>query len=194
MYYSQNNCHFHFQTVSKLHIILRCLPNRVNSYSINAILIMLYFAILTTRICCITTWKQPEIEAKKLIVNESAIPHKENHGPEPFISFEINKKRNSHKHMADITEHDSNKKSKSNDIKRSRVNFLIRWNTVCIDNLLRNFKHTVFIKFWRRHFVCLLYIQNQRRKIRFGLNIQRKIRWGYEHIESKKIFWNCRSR
>ncbi len=89
--------------------------------------------------------------------------------------------------MSYVAKHHPNKKGKSYYIKRSRVNLLIRWYSICIHYLLRNLKHTVRTKFTWRHSIALYYIENQRRKVLSRLNVQGKLfRW---NIQPKPHQW-----
>ena len=55
--------------------------------------------------------------------------------------------------MSDIAEHDTDEEGKGNDDERCGVDLCIGRNSISIDNLLRNFKDGVGIKFTRRHFI-----------------------------------------
>lgn len=75
--------------------------------------------------------------------------------------------------MSDISEHDTDEEAKSDDIERSRVYFCVGRYTISVDNLLRHFKHAICIKFARRHFVGVYYVESQGRKVAVGLDDQR---------------------
>jgi len=62
--------------------------------------------------------------------------------------------------MADVSEHDSNKKSKGYDIEWCRIDLMIRRNTIRVHNLLWHLQHTVAIEFTWRHFVTLDQVQS----------------------------------
>ena len=92
---SEDDSHFHFETVSELHLICWHFPDWVNSYRIHT---------TCERFCRVVwTWifydsvaaaENTQVESKKLVVNETAISHEEDDHPKPNISFEKNKQRN----------------------------------------------------------------------------------------------------
>ncbi len=156
---TKNNSYLHLQTVCKCHFILRNFPDRINAEGKDTIFRPYCYFSLSTPDNIVTACKYPKIQSKKLIIQQSTVPHKENHRPKPRISLKMNQQRYSHKHMSNITKHDSNKESKGYYIKWCWIDFTIRWNTICIDNLLRNCKHDVGIKFTWWHFWALFNIQ-----------------------------------
>lgn len=72
--------------------------------------------------------------------------------------------------MANITEHNPNEESKSNNVERRRIDFVIGRDSIGVDDGLWDLQHDIGIKFTGRHLFTLYYIENKGRDTNFGLD------------------------
>lgn len=82
-----------------------------------------------------------QVDPEELVVYHAAIPHPEHHSPPPLVRFQEDNENHGKEHVPDIPEHNPDEQSECDDVKRGWVEFLVGWNSVCIDDFLRKLYH-----------------------------------------------------
>ena len=118
--YSKYDCHFHFQTIDKRHLVMSHFPDRINPNWKYTIKWLNKWWVICLNYCK-TAAEKTKVETKKLVIDKPTVPHEKNNSPKPNISIQGYQQRDSKQHMSHISKHNANKESKCNYVKWSWV-------------------------------------------------------------------------